>query len=168
MATDLPQKTFLTQINGLLNLFVDYGTPEVQDPVAACSLHYLQPVQSTTEQDRLIEAAFKILALRICTTLFDIRKLLLGKERDGDTTEQEGIGSAVELIRELIKWLDWSDWKACGQCALDEVCFIAVFPMGTAEDHYCPHCINNTEIQRSVEDIETNYWMPRNIYPPDK
>ena len=160
MTTDLLQKTFLSQINGLLNLFVDYGTPEVQDPVAAGSLHYLQPVRSTTEQDRLIEAALKTLTRRICTTLFEVRELLLGKGRDGDTIEHEEIGSAVELIRDLIKWLDWSDRKACGQCALNEVCFIAVFPIGTAEGYYS---INNTEIQRRIRGIETTYWRPRNV-----
>ena len=167
MATDPPRQVLLPQINSMLNLFVEYGNSEPQDPVKTCSLHYLQPVQPTTEQDRLIEIAFKTVTHKICNTIFEVRELILGRQRDGDAKEFETKSSAVGLIRDLMKWLDWSGRKSCGECALDEVCFIAVFPFGTAEDHYNPHCINNTDIKSRIGMTETNYWRPKNRYRSD-
>ena len=164
MVTNPLQEMVLSQVNIMLNLFIDYGASEAQDPVMACALHYLKPILPSTEQDRLIEAAFKTVTHRICSTLFEVRRLLFAKEKGEGTEELEDTGSAVDLIRGLNKWLDWSDWKVCGQCGLDEVCFIAVFPFGTAEDHYSPHCVNNTEISSRIGHKESNYWKPRNIY----
>jgi hypothetical protein len=159
MAAGMSQKTFLSQINLLLNTFVDYDAPEAQDPVMACSLHFLQPVQPSTEQDRLIEAAFKTVTHRICETLFKARELLLAKERSDATYGLEDADSEAELVRDLNQWLGWPDWKACGQCAVNEVCFIAVFPFGTAEDHYNPHCVNDTEASTRIERTRFNYWL---------
>ena len=156
MATGMEQETFLSQVNIMMNTFVDYGISEGRDPVTVCSEHYLQPVEPSTEQDRLIEAALKVVTRRICNTLWEVRKILLQKE--DDTLEAEATSSAVELVRDLISRLDWSDWKACGQCKVDEVCFIAFFPFGTADDHYNPHCVNSTELQHRSRGTEDNYW----------
>ena len=138
MAAGMEQEMFLSQVNMLLNTFVDYEIDGEQDPVSACSEHYLQPVQLSTEQDRLIAAAFKTVTRRICSTLFYVRGILLEKHQKNSTGIIEDVGSEVELIRDLKEWLDWSDWKACGQCKVNEVCFIAVFPFGSEEDHNNP------------------------------
>ena len=136
MAAGMSPDMFMSQINLLMNTFIDYGMSEEQDPVMVCSKHYLQPVQSATDSDRLIEAAFTVVTSRICSTLYGVRKTLLEKRKDVSANSILSVASEVEMIRNLNNWLDWSDWKACGQCGVDEVCFIAVFPFGKMEDHY--------------------------------
>ncbi|KAG0646032.1 hypothetical protein D0Z07_7971 [Hyphodiscus hymeniophilus] len=136
MASGMPQRTFLLQTNMLINTFIDYGVSESQDPVTVCSEHYLQPVQLVTETDRLLEAGFKTVTRRICSTIFEVRRSLLEKQKDDNINEDDDVSAEMELIRDLTTWLDWSDWKTCGQCELDEVCLIAIFPFGTVEDHY--------------------------------
>lgn len=168
LATNPTRKMCLSQINSLLNLFVEYGDSESEDPVAACSEHYLRPVRSSTKQDQLIQAAVKTVTGRICATLFQVRELLLAKEKSNDPADIKNLDPAIDLIRNLMAWLNWSDWKACEQCAYDQVCFVAVFPFGTAEYHYNPHCVNSTEIEASVGDTDTNYWQRRTLHGPDE
>lgn len=103
-----------------MNTFIDYSIPGDQDPVEVCSLHYLQPVLPTTKQDHLIAAAFQTVTHKICDTLFSIRTMLLQKQKDDDTTQLSSMSVEVQMIQELITWLDWSDWISCGQCAVDE------------------------------------------------
>jgi hypothetical protein len=77
MSTNPPQKTFLSQINNMLGLFVDYTASEAQDPVMTRALHYLKSIIPSTKQDRLIEAALKTVTHRIRSTLFGVMELLL-------------------------------------------------------------------------------------------
>jgi hypothetical protein len=153
MATDPPQREFIVTINSLLNLYVDYDDL-AQDPVETCSKHYLLPVQPRTAQDRLIHAALSTVTHKICTTLFAVRDILFKEQRKPESYSS----SAAELVRSLMTWLDWPDWKLCGQCALDEVCFVAVFPMGTAEDHFHPSCKNRTRLEELGR--APGYWWP--------
>jgi hypothetical protein len=146
MAGDLPQNAFRSEINMLLDLYIDYDFSKLQDPIEVCSSHYLQPIQASTQQDVLLYSAFKAVTHRICETLFAVRDELVIKETDGIRDEFGSTENSIELISDLITWLDWSTWKECGQCAYNEVCFIAMFPFGNAEDHYNPQCLNMTAI----------------------
>jgi len=60
---------------------------------------------------------------------------------------------AKSKVRELMKWLDWSRWKECGRCDWDEVCFVAIWPWGTQEDHDHPSCRKVNKWWPSVD-----YW----------
>lgn len=157
MATNLPQKIFLSELNILLNLYVEYESFPIlsEDPITTCALHYLRPVTPSTDQDWLIFAALKTVTHRICETLFAARDILIEKEKQ---STQDAPLSAVDLVQELIEWLDWTEWKACGPCGYDKVCFVAVFPIGTPEDHFHPSCRNRTEMERR-DSWERNYWM---------
>jgi hypothetical protein len=157
MATDPPHFEFLSTINELVNLYIDYSDPDSQDPTEVCSQHYLHAVQPSTRQDHLIHAALSTVTHKICSTLFSVREILF------DEREKPGIplSSPVEPIRSLMAWLDWPEWRFCDQCALEEVCFVAVFPFGTAEDHFHPRCKNRTALE--VFDPDTSYWLPKNM-----
>ncbi|KIN01392.1 hypothetical protein OIDMADRAFT_54515 [Oidiodendron maius Zn] len=152
MATDPPHVEILTTVNELVNLYVDYDDLDSPDHIEVCSQHYLHAVQPSTAQDHLIHAALSTVTHKICSTLFSVRKILF------DGGEKSGVHptSPAELIRSLMAWLDWPEWKFCGQCPVDEVCFVAVFPFGTAEDHFHPRCKNKTELEEFGR--ETNYW----------
>ena len=163
MATDPPPSVFITTISTLLNVFVDYDDP-TRDPVEICSAHYLLPIQLSTTQDQLIFAAIETVSHRICDTLFSVREVLLEKQQSPE--HQSSNATAVELVQSLMDWLDWPDWKKCGSCPIDEVCFVAVFPLGSAEDHFNPRCKNGTAIAFG----RSSYWRgdgspPRRKHP---
>jgi hypothetical protein len=132
---------------------------KLQDPIEVCSSHYLQTIQDSTQQDVLLYSASKAVTHRICETLFAVREELVIKEADNIRDELGSTVHSVELIRDLITWLDWSTWKECGQCAYNEVCFIAMFPFGNAEDHYNPQCLNMTAINNRRGGC---YWSKNN------
>lgn len=155
MLTDPPAFEFLAIINTLLNVYIDYDDP-TEHPIEICSRHYLLPIHSSssTSQDQLIHAALSTVTHKICTALFSAREILLKEEPQ---PELHTSSAAVDLIRSLVAWLDWPEWKFCGRCAVDEVCFVAVFPFGTAEDHFYPSCKNRTELEN--QDLTSNYWF---------
>jgi hypothetical protein len=169
LASEPPYNDFLAEMNQLLNLYLDYEHPNVQNPVQSCSRHFLRPVRMdvATEQDRLIMAAIESTMTNICGVLFEAREILLSKAGcERYLGEEKSTAAAAALIRELNAWLNWTSWKTCGrQCEIDEVCFIAMFPLGSIEDHYHPRCVNNTEMQKHDFDFDfkaadnTSYWM---------
>ena len=65
MASDLRQDEFRSEINMLLDLYIDYDFSKLQDPIEVCSSHYLQPIQASTQQDVLLYSAFKAVTHRI-------------------------------------------------------------------------------------------------------
>jgi hypothetical protein len=69
MAGDLLQDVFRSEINMLLDLYIDYGFSKPQDPIEVCSSHYLQPIQASIQQDVLLYSAFKAVTRRICDAL---------------------------------------------------------------------------------------------------
>jgi hypothetical protein len=148
MATSPPHQDFLSIINNLLNIYIDYKQPSgIESLIETCSMHYLQSVKSSTKQDHLIMAALRVVTCRICKTLFEVRETLLQIENDDSGTEKlASAASPSDLILNLNKWLDWTDWRFCGSCGLDEVCFIATFPWGTEEDHFHPRCKTPEEV----------------------
>ena len=156
MATDPPTFSFLATINELLNIYIDYDDLD-HDSINACSEHYLLSVQPTTLQDRLIYTAIETVTRHICQTLFSVRdKLFEVQPEPQEQVSDDLTPSPAELIQSLISWLDWPDWKSCGTCALDEVCFVAVFPFGSAKDHYNPSCKNRTGLDMR----DSSYWTP--------
>lgn len=157
MATDPPLYSFLASINELLNVYIDYGSPG-QDAVNICSEHYLLPIRLSTSQDYLIDTAIRTVTQRICKTLFSTREILFEIHlRNQMNRSSSATAEAAWLIQALIDWLDWPDWKHCGTCRLDEVCFVAVFPFGSAEDHFHPGCKNDSDIGSR----DSNYWVPQ-------
>ncbi|KAI4861900.1 hypothetical protein F4820DRAFT_42727 [Hypoxylon rubiginosum] len=153
------------EVNHLLNTHIDYS--EGDDGFATaqqrCAEFYLQPVRVRTPQDQLIYAAIESTAAVICAALFEARKLVV---EDSDTDESTAFSAAKDVVKTLMETLSWSEWKECGRCQPDEVCFIAMWPFGDVEDHYNPSCLNYTTIGG-----RNNYWrtpgkMPGRRPPP--
>lgn len=169
LATGPPQKLFLSTVNNLLNIYINFGEmASTESLVKTCTSHYLQSVKPFTEQDKLIMAALESITYNICKALFEVRDLLVQHE-PGSHRGKSAVSLASGLIRDLNEWLDWPDWKFCGTCAYDEVCFIAMFPFGTAEDHFHPRCKTRDEIG---EKMGNDYWespewtLPRPLPTP--
>ncbi|TPX18285.1 uncharacterized protein E0L32_002794 [Thyridium curvatum] len=149
-------------VNGLLDTFINYATAaaaddaQTPDLVAArrrCSRHYLDPVRSavTTWQDELIRIALEAVTSRICTDLFAVRAILSESGATGGEGERGGVdhqlARARARVRGLMTWLDWAEWRKCGACEPSQVCFVAVWPYGDAEDHFSPSCLNKTQLE---------------------
>ncbi|KAI0887573.1 uncharacterized protein GGS22DRAFT_111438 [Annulohypoxylon maeteangense] len=141
------------EMNSLLNVYIDYS--ETDDGLAGarqrCVEFFLQPVQPQTSEDKLIYAAFENTTATICAALFKVREIVI---EDPDVDESAAMGATKQIIGELMESLSWSNWKECGACKADEVCFIAMWPMGNVEDHYNPSCLNFTALARG----RNTYW----------
>ena len=112
-------------------------------------MHYLRPVAPRTTQDHLIYEAILSVSQKICNTLFEIRDIVIEPEDSGSF----GADDPKLLEKELVNYLEWSVWLEFGKCAYDEVCFLAVWPWGSPEDHYSPRCMQRDEVSS-----RRGYW----------
>jgi hypothetical protein len=145
-----------SEISFLLNHFIDYQ-PEGVDIARAtekCAAHYLHAVVPQTDQDVLIHTGIYTVTRKICTTLFNVRDLVLGED-----SEEATVKANLE-IEELMKFLNWSTWLECERCSIDQVCYVAIWPWGTLEDHLHPRCKKNSEIYRGRPPPGGSYWFP--------
>ncbi|KAL7626154.1 hypothetical protein AAE478_002924 [Parahypoxylon ruwenzoriense] len=134
--------TAQSEVNNLLNLYIDYAEPPLTRlPVARqrCASFFLQPVRARTPEDELIAGAIETTTAAICGALFRVRELVV-EDASADASSLE---AARRLVRDLMETtLRWPEWKECGACAVDEVCFVAMWPWGAVEDHFSPSCLN--------------------------
>ncbi|KAI1465245.1 uncharacterized protein F4812DRAFT_462090 [Daldinia caldariorum] len=147
-------------INGLLNIFIDYAEPDDGFLAARkrCANFYLQSAHGRTLEDELIYAAVEQTTAMICTALFKVRELVV---EDPDADKRLAVEKARQIIRDLIETLAWPEWKECGRCQPDELCFVAMWPFGNVEDHYNPSCVNFSSILG-----RSNYWKDLPPQPP--
>jgi len=161
LATGPDHEDFLGILNNLLNMYVDYnGTTTRTSSIEKCTQHFLLPVTARTIQDKYIYAAVSTVMARICTSLFHIRDILIDELES--SLEAKPSNTPEQLLQELNAWLDWPDWKFCGKCENNEVCYIAMFPFGTVEDHFFPRCKNQSEIRSprlpGLPEANKSYW----------
>jgi hypothetical protein len=123
---------FQAELNTLTNTFIDYSTKgaNITASVKKCQNHYLASVIPETMADYLIHTAILTITGAICNTLFDARYLLLSDKNMEPYETNEAFKAARQSIEDLVAWLDWSTWRDCGKCAYNEVCFIAMWPIG--------------------------------------
>ncbi|RYP73576.1 hypothetical protein DL769_004191 [Monosporascus sp. CRB-8-3] len=133
------------EVDSLLNTFIDYSVPHPNMTAAfnRCAWHFLSPIVPRSWQDRLIWAALEIVTSRICGSLFTLREIVAT-----ESVSKDGVllSKARAVIVDLMALLRWHEWKRCGPCESDRVCFVAMWPNGSAEDHYSPRCLNKTEV----------------------
>ena len=139
-----------SEINFLLSNFIDYNsTVDIPAAKQICATHYLQSVVPETAQDYLIYEAILSVSQKICSVLFEVRDTVLQPEDSGSF----GADNPKTPVKKLLSYLDWSTWLECGRCAYDEVCFLAVWPWGSPEDHYHPRCLGRGEVSS-----RRGYW----------
>lgn len=156
------------ETNNLLSVFIDYAAPDIEFAAAIerCIAHYLRPVKPQTPEDHLVHAAISSTTTRICTALFKIRNLLVEDEH----ADQSSVTNANRIAQNLKETLDWAKWKECGACnGYDEVCFIAMFPYGIADDHFNPKCLNSTSLEeRGDQQSKHSYWWTPGFWVKEK
>jgi hypothetical protein len=135
---DTSGETILLHIAVLLNLYIDYGNFDVSTAIGKCSTHYLTIAVLQTTADYMIYEALLAVMTKMCSTLFYIRDLLV---EEGEIAERSALNESKSALNILIKYLGWTTWRECGKCAYDEVCFVAIWPWGSTEDHEDPRCM---------------------------
>ncbi|KAK3939353.1 hypothetical protein QBC46DRAFT_450414 [Diplogelasinospora grovesii] len=152
--------TLRGEVNNLLNIYIDYSQNDdrLERAVERCAEHYLPPLPTNhTQEDRFILAAIRSVTAKICSTLFQVRDLMV----DPDADEGEAPTLALAALRDLVHNLRWTNWKECPQpCEPDEVCFVAMWPFGDVASHEQPTCRNVSVIDRGGP----SYW--RHPSPP--
>jgi hypothetical protein len=131
-------ETILLHIAVLLNLHIDYGNFDVSTAIDKCSKHYLTIAVPQTTADYMIYEALLAVMTKICSTLFYVRDLLV---EEGEITDSSALDESKSALNILIKYLGWATWRECGKCEYDEVCFVAIWPWGSTEDHEHPRCM---------------------------
>ncbi|KAH8880471.1 hypothetical protein GQ53DRAFT_755035 [Thozetella sp. PMI_491] len=127
-----------SELRFILTAFIDYSSDELDIPTAIdrCAHFYLRSAVVPSESDHIIYAAFEVVTTEICTRLFEARNALAG---DNTTAS---LSSATEILRSLMDWLDWTRFKHCPACSVNEVCVIPMWPLGREEDYHHPRCAN--------------------------
>ncbi|KAH8585586.1 hypothetical protein B0O99DRAFT_696328 [Bisporella sp. PMI_857] len=140
-------KAVKSEVNFLLTHFINYADVSIPRAIEACSVHYLLSVTPNTEEDVLIHTAVYTVSQQICTTLFQVRDIVMHGE-------SEAAADDVKVaVRKLIENLNWSTWLKCGDCDYDEVCFVAIWPVGKPEDHERPSCLKAQDFNN-----RRGYW----------
>ncbi|KAF2149009.1 hypothetical protein K461DRAFT_211179, partial [Myriangium duriaei CBS 260.36] len=136
----------LSLVDAVMKPFVNIDDPSPDHEVEACTAQFWpQDLYPVTSGKNLSAAAQSVrhVASTICKTFSDARNAT------------DAI-SALTQFKELEKWLDWSTFKRCRGCKVDEVCVLPIWPMGTYQDYMMPNCQNKEQLGRFRG--EDTYW----------
>lgn len=163
IAADTTNEQFASELSIMLNTFIDYSAPSSKRISVArsrCQSHYLRAMSLSTPSDHLVHEAVSNVTGRICEVLFASWELVLAGQEVPEASRQRvgdwALREAMNSVHGLIDWLDWSTWRECGKCASDEICYVAIWPWGSVEDHEAPQCMNATMMQS-----RRGYWEDR-------
>jgi hypothetical protein len=149
------------EVSTLLNPFLNF--PEDRNAstpspigVTLCTNHYLNAAimrrDSWTLEDTANFIAVKVVADKICSSLFQIRTLLSSAQ----VGEESALLKSRKIAGTLMDQLQWTTWKGCGRCASSwQFCFIPMFPTGSVEDYYSPNCKGLDDMDDVVKGC---YW----------
>jgi len=148
---DASGETILLGVAVLLNMYIDYGNFDVSTAIDECSTHYLNAAVLQTTADYMIHEALLAVTTKICRTLFDVRELLLS---EGEIIDSSALDKSKSALKTLIEYLGWTTWRECEKCAYDEVCFVAIWPWGSLQDHEYPSCMKEDQLS-----TRHGYWQ---------
>lgn len=112
-------------IEVLLSPFVDYSERDALLEADRCATQFL-PVLLQGPKSLAARAVYSV-AHTVCSTLLKV------------WVEQE-LEPARNTLSGLIRDLDWTTWKECRGCEVNEICVIPIWPMGTVDDYDNPQC----------------------------
>ena len=149
---------------------------KTQEAIESCYAHYVRPVSLRKDHwnftDELNYAAVSAVTKDICDTLFTTRAIFLNaSSSDPDrayriTTDEADPGemakayeTGFKMVTQLYERLGWTIWKKARPCGVDEVNFVAMWPLGDVRDHESPGC-------RGLSDFDAmgaSYWGHTNF-----
>ncbi|KPI41050.1 uncharacterized protein AB675_8102 [Cyphellophora attinorum] len=120
-----------------------------------CINGFIPPHLTQSPQDAgpMSHEAISAVAKQICTTLHDIV---------AQPSLADDLQGQKEHLHALMDYLRWPQWSFCGDkraCEIDELCFVAIWPWGSKEDHDSPSCRNQTDAMQHMMKMGS-YWNP--------
>ncbi|KZT25321.1 hypothetical protein NEOLEDRAFT_1065347 [Neolentinus lepideus HHB14362 ss-1] len=125
-------EAFQREIDSTLQPFIDYARRNSTTESERCATQFI-PETAPTASESMAAAAVSHVAHTICSTLLS-------------ASEETSYEAAVEKVKELIEYLDWTTWKECGACDPDKLCMLPIWPFGSLEDFMHPTCMNATQM----------------------
>ncbi|KAJ5153290.1 uncharacterized protein N7482_009768 [Penicillium canariense] len=133
-------KSLHDHIEILLSPFIDYSARNTSLETERCATQFL-PLE-TQDSQLLAARAVHSVAHSVCSTLLA-------------AWGEEELDSAVRTIQALIDHLDWTTWKECRGCEVNEICVVPIWPEGTVSDYENPQC---REASNPYEGDGESYW----------
>ncbi|KAG9691414.1 hypothetical protein KCU95_g9588, partial [Aureobasidium melanogenum] len=116
-----------SEIERALRPFVDYNARNSSSEIERCASQFMPNSTNVAAQ------AIRQVTNTLCSILVT-------------SSEQTDYTIALEQIKQLKEYLAWTTWKQCRGCAADEICFLPIWPVGTAEDFEQPKCRSDVSL----------------------
>ncbi|KAI4847386.1 hypothetical protein E4T45_06806 [Aureobasidium sp. EXF-8846] len=130
--------TLQAEVDRALRPFIDYNIRNSTLEIERCTSQFIPDHVSTTSTN-VAAQAIRELTHTLCTSLVVV-------------SAQTDYTAALDQIKQLKDYLAWTTWKQCRGCTLDEICFLPIWPVGTAEDFEQPKCRSDVSL------IPGRYW----------
>ncbi|GIZ41328.1 hypothetical protein CKM354_000463500 [Cercospora kikuchii] len=130
------ENLFFRDLENAVRPFIDYGTRSLSDEIERCATQPFSPLPLPAD-NTAAKAIFQV-TTRLCTSLFEALDV--------------PFEDAQIALQELQDWLGWSTFKRCRGCAVNEICFVPMWPRGTKDFHDQPRCI------AKAEEMGSGYW----------
>ncbi|KAK3306015.1 uncharacterized protein B0T15DRAFT_556643 [Chaetomium strumarium] len=142
------------EVDSLLNTYIDYAVEDegYRESARRCAKHYTWSAVPGTQEDKLILTAIETVMLDICSTLFEVRRVVV----EDPAEHRDALRQAREAVQGLMGRLRWTRWKECVGCGHNEVCFVPMWPFGDAPSHERPNCRNASTLEDGWRD--NSYW----------
>jgi hypothetical protein len=123
------KEAFDGEAGRLLLPFIDHRQRNRTAEVTRCAA-YFEP--GNLDHENLASSSIAHISQTICHELL------------GAIEDDQDVSQAVDRMRELVEYLDWSIWKDCAPaCTKREVCYVPVWPFSLALDkRRRPECVN--------------------------
>jgi len=140
-------ESFKAEVDRALRPFIDYASRDNATEIDRCANQFLPAADSRPLAG---EAIFNVTSV-LCRTL-------------SAASSVDTLSHGLSKLRGLKSWLAWTTWKSCQGCGPREICFLPIWPMGSAGDFEQPRC--RSEIAHG------DYWggfggPPRGGHGPD-
>ncbi|CAD0109236.1 unnamed protein product [Aureobasidium uvarum] len=124
--------TLKAEIERALRPFIDYSARNSSSEIERCASQFI-PGHVSSTSTIVAAQAIRQVTRTLCSSL------MIASEQTDYTT-------AFDQIKQLKEYLAWTTWKQCRGCAADEICFLPIWPVGTAEDFEQPKCRSDVSL----------------------
>jgi hypothetical protein len=135
-----------SELNDMLSIFIDYDNRSFVDENLRCTSHLFPSTAYEMPQAFLAKSVVNRVINYICYSLISTQHGAIS----------HSLSAKQNIINGMIEKLDWTTWKECGPCAVDEICSIPLWPFGSERDWIRPTCRNASTIHE-----QRGYWGPK-------
>jgi hypothetical protein len=135
--------TLQAEVRRALRPFIDYNTRNSTSEIERCASQFI-PDHAFPTPTNVAAQAIRQVTHTLCSSL-------------ATASEQMDYTTALSQIQQLKDYLAWTTWKQCRGCAVDEICFLPIWPVGTAEDFEQPKCRSDVSLAPGHGDGD-RYW----------